>query len=237
VFDMVVFDEAPFAAGLDLQTVKAALGEAIDVTPSGDTPFLMFEELAGVIAGYNASPDHRTGPHVIVDVGASTLDVATFHIPDGAYNVQVLMSGVEVLGAEALRLALQEAVPKPTLRAACAHHTRHILSTTFRRKDRNFAPKNGIAKPLLLVGGGRLTEIHDELYTVLAEGLEGLKRTPMPGSILLASTETDYERLLLAWGLSQDQVDIPELKRPSEIEDEVRRHRDYRDVYVDKDMC
>jgi hypothetical protein len=58
---VAAFNAAPFAADLDIQTVKAALGEAVDVTPSGDTPFWMFEELAAVIAGYNASPDHRTG--------------------------------------------------------------------------------------------------------------------------------------------------------------------------------
>jgi hypothetical protein len=232
------FHLAPFAEGLDLNLVKEALrdakgGEAV----SADTPFLLFEELAGVIAGYRASPDHRTGPHVIVDVGASTLDVATFHIPDGDHKVLVFMSAVGLLGAEALRAARQVDVPDPTFRAACAQHTRHVLSVTFHRKDADFFPLNGIPKPLLFVGGGRLTDVHDELYSNYPKGLEAPRRTPEPGANLAYDHDTDFARLLLAWGLAQEELDLPQLKPPSEIEDEVRRHRDYRDVYVDKDMC
>ena len=47
----------------------------------------------------------------------------------------------------------------------------------------------------------------------------------------------DFARLLLAWGLSQEETELPVLKPPSEIEDEVRRIRDYQDGYVDKDVC
>jgi len=232
------FEVAPFAADLDLETVKAAHKRATaDQPTTADTPFVLFEELAGVIAGYKASPDHRRGPHVIVDVGASTLDVATFHIPDGDHKVLVFMSGVGLLGAEALRASRDVAVPDPTFRAACAQHTRHVLSTTFLRKDSDFFPQNGIPKPLLFVGGGRLTDVHDELYSNYPKGLEAPRRTPAPGSNLRYDTDTDFARLLLAWGLAQDELDLPQLKPPSEIEDEVRRYRDYRDLYVDKDMC
>lgn len=232
------FEVAPFAAELDLETVRAAHKRATADAPiTADTPFLLFEELAGVIAGYKASPDHRRGPHVIVDVGASTLDVATFHIPDGDYKVLVFMSAVGLLGAEALRAARRAEVPDPTFRAACAQHTRHVLSTTFLRKDSDFFPLNGVPKPLLFVGGGRLTDIHDELYSNYPKGLEAPRRTPAPGSNLQYEPDTDFARLLLAWGLSQEELELPLLKPPSEIEDEVRRHRDYRDVFVDKDMC
>lgn len=232
------FDVAPLAADLDLETVKAAHKRAMGDQPvTADTPFVLFEELAGVIAGYKASPDHRRGPHVIVDVGASTLDVATFHIPDGDHKVLVFMSAVGLLGAEALRAARGVPVPDPTFRAACAQHTRHVLSTTFLRKDSDFFPQNGIPKPLLFVGGGRLTDVHDELYSNYPKGLEAPRRTPAPGANLRYDSDTDFARLLLAWGLAQEELELPQLKPPSEIEDEVRRHRDYRDLFVDKDMC
>lgn len=232
------FEVAPFAADLDLETVKAAHKRAAaNLAITADTPFVLFEELAGVIAGYKASPDHRRGPHVIVDVGASTLDVATFHIPDGDHKVLVFMSSVGLLGAEALRAARRSEVPDPTFRAACAQHTRHVLSTTFLRKDSDFFPLNGFPKPLLFVGGGRLTDVHDELYGNYPNGLEAPRRTPAPGANLQYDAGTDFARLLLAWGLAQEELELPILKPPSEIEDEVRRHRDYRDVFVDKDMC
>lgn len=232
------FEVVPFAADLDLETVKAAHKRATaDLETTADSPFVLFEELAGVIAGYKASPDHRRGPHVIVDVGASTLDVATFHIPDGDHKVLVFMSAVGLLGAEALRAARGADVPDPTFRAACAQHTRHVLSTTFLRKDSDFFPQNGIPKPLLFVGGGRLTDVHDELYSNYPKGLEAPRRTPAPGANLRYDADTDFARLLLAWGLAQEELDLPLLKPPSQIEDEVRRHHDYRDRYVDKDMC
>lgn len=204
------FDVAPFVADLDLATVKAALASAATDGPvSAETPFVLVEELAGVIAGYKASPDHRTGPHVIVDVGASTLDVATFHIPEGDHKVLVFMSAVGLLGAEALRSARQLEVPDPTFRAACAQHTRHVLSTTFLRKDSDFFLQNGIPKPLLFVGGGRLTDVHDELYSHYPKGLEAPRRTPAPGSNLSYDYETDFARLLLAWGLAQEERNFP----------------------------
>jgi hypothetical protein len=233
------FEVAPFATDLDLETVKAAHRRAAaHAETTADSPFVLFEELAGVIAGYKASPDHRRGPHVIVDVGASTLDVATFHIPDGDHKVLVFMSSVGLLGAEALRAARRSEVPDPTFRAACAQHTRHVLSTTFLRKDSDFFPLNGIPKPLLFVGGGRLTDVHDELYGNYPNRLEAPRRTPAPGPNLQYDMATDFARLLLAWGLAQEQLELPVLKPPSEIEDEVRRrHYDYRDRYVDKDMC
>jgi hypothetical protein len=136
-----------------------------------------------------------------------------------------------------LRAARQVDVPDATFRAACAQHTRHVLSVTFHRKDADFFPLNGIPKPLLFVGGGRLTDVHDELYSNYPKGLEAPRRTPEPGANLAYDHDTDFARLLLAWGLAQEELDLPQLKPPSEIEDEVRRHRDYRDVYVDKDMC
>lgn len=232
------FEVAPFAADLDIETVKAAHKRAMaSPATTAESPFVLFEELAGVIAGYKASPDHRSGPHVIVDVGASTLDVATFHIPEGDHKVLVFMSAVDLLGAEALRAARRRDVPDPTFRAACAQHTRRVLSTTFLRKDSDFFPQNGIPKPLLFVGGGRLTDVHDELYSNYPKGLEAPRRTPAPGANLQYDKNTDFARLLLAWGLSQEESELPLLKPPSEIEDQVRRHYDYRDRYIDKDMC
>lgn len=232
------FRLAPLADTLDLSMVKEVLKSATaDDAVSSETPFLLFEELAGVIAGYRASPDHRTGPHVIVDVGASTLDIATFHIPEGDYKISVFMSAVGLLGAEALRTARRVDVPDKTFRSACAHQTNHVLQFTRQQKDIDFQYENGIPKPLLFVGGGRLTDVHNPLYRNYSNALEAPRRTPEPGSNLSYDRNTDFARLLLAWGLAQEELDLPLIKPPSEIEDEVRRHHDYRDKYVDKDMC
>ena len=170
-------------------------------------------------------------------MGASTLDVATFHITEGDHKILVFMSAVELLGAEALRTARREDVPDKTFSSACAHQTDRVLHFTRQRKDIDFQFENGIPKPLLFVGGGRLTDVHDPLDKNYSEALEAPRRTPEPGANLTYDRNTDFARLLLAWGLAQEELDLPLIKPPSEIEDEVRRRHDYRDKYVDKDMC
>jgi len=93
-----------------------------------------------------------------------------------------------------------------------------------------------VPKPMLFVGGGRLTDLHGPFYERYQNGLESPLRTPKPGRNLSYDKKTDVERLLLAWGLSQDQIEIPELRPPSQVEEEVRRERDYTAGYVSKDM-
>lgn len=232
------FRAAPSARELDLEMIKAALATADPSHPeSSDTPFVVFEELAAVIAGYRASPEKKVGPHMVVDVGASTLDVATFYVPEDADDeVPVYMSGVEILGAEALAAARRLGVPDATFQAACGAHTRHVWSNTFLKKNASFFPNNGVPKPLLFVGGGRLTDLHGPFYERYQNGLEAPLRTPKPGKNLSYDKKTDVERLLLAWGLSQEQIAIPELRPPSRIEEEVRRERDPTAGYVSKDM-
>ena len=195
------FELAPYAPDIGLRDVAETLRSiAPEVSASATTPFLQFEELAGVIAGYRASPDARGGPHVVVDVGASTLDVATFSIlngDDGA-KVPVYMSAVGLLGAAALKVARKKGVSDETFSLACNQHTRHVISHTFLCKNPSFFPMNGVPKPLLFVGGGRLTDVHERLYQQYPAGLEAPLVTPLPGPNLQYDEDTDFARLLLA---------------------------------------
>ncbi len=234
------FQLAPRAPDIDLSAVTEFVRLATPAAKvTGTTPFLMFEELAGVIAGYRASPDARTGPHVVVDVGAATLDVATFHIPNEGDHmpVPVYMSGVELLGAGALEAARRKQISDETFSLACNQHTRHVINHTFLNKNPSFTWGNGVPKPLLLVGGGRQTALHDHLYRNYPAGLQAPLVTPEPGTRMGYDAHSDFARLLLAWGLSQEDVMLPKLKPPSEIEDYVQKTSDYTRHYVDKDMC
>lgn len=231
------FRLAAVSGDITLSAVKAALSESGPASePGKETPFVIFEELAAVIAGYCASRERRFGPHMVVDVGASTLDVATFYIPEGDNPIPVYMSGVELLGAHALTAARRNNVPDETFKAACAAHTSHVLSNTHLKKNASFAPMNGVAKPLLFVGGGRLTDVHSALYERYHEGLEAPLQTPAPGRNLKCDKSTDFARLLLAWGLAQQEVELPILRPPSQVEGEMRSRRDYTDKYTDSSM-
>ena len=235
------FALAPHASSLRLDDVKAALQRDVgSVKTTTDTPYQLFEELAGVVAGYMLTPEKAGGPHIIVDVGAATLDVATFHIPDGEYPLEVYESGVELLGAQALACALAGGAPEQTFRAACQAHTHCVLSQTFRTKNYSFLPgEGGPTKPMIYVGGGRLTPVHQSTYEGYSRAYLAPMRSPGVGRWLERDLKTDQERLLLAWGLAQDPGTdaIPRIRPPSEIVPNLLRHRSFDDRFIRPEDC
>jgi hypothetical protein len=232
---------APHAAALRLEDVKAALQRELGPTDTTtETPYQLFEELAGVVAGYMLTPEKAGGPHIIVDVGAATLDVATFHIPDGEHPLEVYESGVELLGAQALECAISMGVPEPTFRAACQAHTHGVLSRTFRTKNYSFLPgEGGPTKPMIYVGGGRMTKLHQSTYEGYARAYLAPMRSPGVGRWLERSFATDQERLLLAWGLAQDPGTdaIPRIRPPSTVVPTLQRQRDWQGSYAGAEVC
>ncbi len=232
---------APSADALTLDAVTAALRQELGPTEThAHTPYQLFEELAGVVAGYMLTPERSAGPHIIVDVGAATLDVATFFIPDGENPLEVYESGVELLGAQALDCAMAAQIPASTFGAACQEHTRHILSKTFRTKDYAFLPGPGNpSKPMIYVGGGRKTSLHQSTYEGYAKAFLAPMRSPGVGRWLERNVETDQERLLLAWGLAQDPgADaIPRIRPPSQVVPVLRRTKDWEGRFIGPEAC
>lgn len=235
------FGLAPDASSLRLDDVKTALQRDVGcVETATDTPYQLFEELAGVVAGYMLTPEKAGGPHIIVDVGAATLDVATFHIPDGEHPLEVYESGVELLGAQALACALAGGAPEQTFRAACQAHTHGVLSQTFRTKNCSFLPgEGGPTKPMIYVGGGRLTTVHQSTYEGYSRAYLAPMRSPGVGRWLQRDLETDQERLLLAWGLAQDPGTdaIPRIRAPSQVVPTLRGQREWGNRFVGAEHC
>lgn len=235
------FALAPHASALSLEDVQTALQRELGSTETtNDTPYQLFEELAGVVAGYMLTPEKAGGPHIIVDVGAATLDVATFHIPDGEHPLEVYESGVELLGAQALQCAMATGVPEPTFRAACQSHTHGVLSQTFRTKNYSFLPgEGGPTKPMIYVGGGRMTSVHQSTYEGYSRAYLAPMRSPGVGRWLERDLETDQERLLLAWGLAQDPGTdvIPRIRPPSQVVPTLRGQRHWEAGYVGAEVC
>jgi len=232
---------APRAAALHLSDVREVMQREIGSTATeADTPYQLFEELAGVVAGYMMTPEKAGGPHIIVDVGAATLDVATFYIPDGDYALEVYESGVELLGAQSLQCALAASVPEATFRGACQAHTHGVLSKTFNTKNYSFLPgPNFPSKPMIYVGGGRMTALHRSTYDRYSKAYLAPMRSPGVGRWLERSLATDQERLLLAWGLAQDPGTgaIPRIRPPSQVIFEPPPERDWQRNYIDKSNC
>lgn len=234
------FAIAPNATALHLDAVRAALQRELCSTETqADTPYQLFEELAGVVAGYMLTPERAGGPHIIVDVGAATLDVATFHIPDGEYPLEVYETGVALLGAQSLECARAAGVPEQTFRAACQAHTSSVLSKTFRTKNYTFLPgEGGPSKPMIYVGGGRLTSLHQAVFKGYADAYVAPRRSPEVDRWLERDLKTDAGRLLLAWGLAQDPAEaIPLIKPPSKVDPILPRKRDWEGGYAGAEVC
>lgn len=74
--------------------------------PDADTPVEVVPEIVAEVIGYARSKRRSNGLHVVVDVGASTLDICGFnlHAPDGEDCYELFTSLVERLGLNELHL-------------------------------------------------------------------------------------------------------------------------------------
>jgi hypothetical protein len=221
-----------------LELVERAYSDASPARVSqGLHGIRVYGELEGVIAGYLATPDRRPGPHMIVDVGASTLDAATFRLytHEGESRADVYATEVEMLGAEALRWASAAGVAEQDFRRACGHVAWKTFHDTRRHKDRGFDRTTGVEPvKFLFVGGGRHTELHSELFDNPPKDLYlgAPTATPIPANQTVSERGVDFARLLVAYGLSRDPSLLPKTRLPSQVENETRRSLDVADRYI-----
>jgi hypothetical protein len=216
---------APYSDELTHSDVRSVYQRSIPELPEG---FNAVPELLAAISGYAVQPTAPTGPHLLVDVGASTLDLVTFNLLEHT-RVSVFTAGVELLGAAALEVARAADVPDGTFKLACDHLFDQVFSSAkketraptlfdprFRRRD----------VQLLTTGGGCATDIHsqfvDEMTKVRVLGELPLVRPVPPKTI--SQRRCDRSRLLLAFGLTRDEPELLELRLPSEIENLPQQH-------------
>jgi len=213
------------ATDLTLSRVRKVVTAATPVLPLG---FDLVPELAAAIAGYAADPTTPSGPHVLVDVGAATLDIVAFNLHDRGQKVAVLASGVDMFGAASLDWARIGGVDDKTFKDACDFQFEQVYghARSPERDPRGFHPAwrgNGTVR-LVTTGGGCATALHTNFIaemikpTVLGEGKIG---RPVPPGII-TSESCDRSRLLLAYGLTRDVTQIAQCRRPSQIENLTR---------------
>ena len=208
---------APFAGALKLDDVRSALRASAPVLPPG---FELVPELTAAIAGYAADPTARAGAHMLVDVGASTLDIVAFNLV-GRSKAPVFAAGVELLGASALGWARKAEIDDTTFKRACDlqfenvyGHARSpqiapmLFHSTYRSAD----------VQALYTGGGCHTDLHRRFVEEMPGALGPLAPyRPLPPPRLV-NTECDISRLLLAFGLTRDVGELYDCKLPSQIE-------------------
>ena len=108
-WELSLYSEAP-----TIETAARAChsAEARGATDS-ETPIDVVPEIVAEVVGYARSKRRQSGLHVVVDVGASTLDICGFNLysPEGEDRYSLLTALVERLGLHALHGQRMEAIP------------------------------------------------------------------------------------------------------------------------------
>ncbi|MDH2134881.1 hypothetical protein N5J77_27490 [Sphingobium yanoikuyae] len=209
---------APFASRLTPDLVRQTHSRSPDRLPTG---FYLVPELTAAVAGYAFAPTSQPGSHMLVDVGASTLDIVAFNLV-GRERVAVFSAAVELLGAAALDSALSRQLSAGDFKRACDHEFEEVYGrarSPERAQDGFHAAYRRKPVQLLVTGGGCKTEVHDRFIAEMpTERVLGAAPTihPLPPKAM-TDMSCDRSRLLLAYGLTRDLPDLPEIKLPSQV--------------------
>jgi len=199
----------------------------------------VYPELAAVVAGYSGTKERHMGPNVVIDCGAATLDIATFILRPGTGQAafSIFEAEVAILGAEAWRWAKAQRVTQDDFLVACHDLQRTVfLPTQHHRAPREFGTNpatNTKDVQLIAVGGGMNAKLYRTFTNPLATHY-GRQELRLSAPEKLKCIEgTDYSRLLLADGLARQPFDIPEFRKPSEIDDVHKKQIDYSGNYIE----
>ena len=210
----------PFAERLTLTDVRKTHQSSSGSLPAG---WGLIPELTAAIAGYTSEPTSLDGAHVLIDVGASTLDIVAFNHVRRERNA-VISAGVELLGAAALEAALAENITNEDFRWACDRQFNSVFGDACRpsRGSNGFSPVlRSREVQLITTGGGCASKLHsafieDKNDPKILGSLPIMRPEPPASSVTGVS---DPSRLLLAYGLTRDIPELLGLKLPSQVPD------------------
>lgn len=206
-------------------------------TPELPVGFDLVPELTAAITGYANEHFAKDGAHILIDVGASTLDVVAFNLVDRT-RVAAFAAEVKLLGAAALEAARGIGLSDDLFRRACAEQYLEVLNHA---RHPNVAPRNFDATlrrspvQLITIGGGSKTSVHKEFITRVDSTLGDLKIIQPSPPAHMTNLKCDASRLLLAYGLTSDFPEQLELRRPSEIPP-IQAHRGSAMSFISKDV-
>lgn len=206
----------PYATCLTHSKVRECYQASTHDLPSG---FDLVPELTAAISGYANEPFARDGAHILIDVGASTLDVVAFNLVNRE-RVAAFAAEVNLLGAAALEAAQSDGFPHDLFRRACIEQYDQVFN--YARHPR-VAPRNFDATlrrnpvQLMAIGGGCKTAVHKEFIARVHPTLGDLKLMHPSPPAQMTRIKCEASRLLLAYGLTSDIPEQLELRRPSEI--------------------
>ena len=200
-----------------LQLLDEEVAGRLEVT----YPILVVPEFIGAVMGYFHSTQCKTGQYIICDFGGLTMDCVCFGFSrreDGTALLKIYGSSVQNFGAEIVKAALKQEIPKDKIATAIGNFICQPIIESFPKTGHN-AHAWGGRMPLFVIGGGRHLGAYDNCF-IEAQRLvkNAWFNTVFSKQDLDLDEEFSVEeangrncgRLLVAWGLSHSDLDLPE---------------------------
>lgn len=221
----------PNANNLTLNDVE----EALATGDGGALPVELHTELSGAIAGYCAGPRPYLGPHMIIDCGSATLDIASFQLGNEPWPIAIHAAGVEPLGADACVTYQAAGATHDDCRGAARHHEHRIFAETLHVAQHDFGQdeQRRYQYQVIVIGGGMSGPIHGPLFDNMADAFQRPFHRPTLDPGLALEVGTQPGRLILADGLARAPVDLREVAMPR---DRPRLVADDLPVFISKDQ-
>lgn len=202
----------PVADRLTISLVR----QAAENSESPTMPFEIHAELVGAIAGYQASPSRRYGPHMLIDCGSATLDIVTFTDRQNVEEMPAWAASVETLGADAIRAYRNAGRASDVCLGAINYQEHRVCMRTraHRRDGTAFSQANGVYPyQVIVTGGGIDSPLHSDWLERIEQHFQSRFVRPELGD-LACETGCKNERLIIADGLARDPFDLRKLTLP-----------------------
>ncbi len=214
----------------------------------------LIPEIVAEAMGMIKSRMAQRGLYFMVDIGASTLDACTFRISNSGSRggFHLFTGGVRLFGTYAQKWISEIDITSEQLKHACETLLRRIVWRTKIRCDKN-AKEWETELPVLVCGGGSKDNFYEQSIKGIDEMLKQhtnasgarIRPVPLPKNLATKCTPENYHRLAVAWGLSFQEFDVPEIDipdhmdailEPPEPKNSVRRRPKYEENFVSKDQ-
>ncbi len=218
-----------------VETVRLSLDDP-DVKEAGSSEeaasnlgVAVIPETAAEVTGFAKSSRGAPGLYLLVDVGALTLDACMFRLNQREGDLYAFMEAqVRPLGVDSFHWFLGEGKTEPEFVSQCERTLRTVVWNTKKDRDRNAECwRPGYDVPVFLAGGGAANHLHRKTVGALGPWLKEhtpndgvrLVELPVPRTLELPETLTDFGRMVVAWGLSYPPTEIGEIRAMRDIED------------------
>lgn len=209
---------------------------------------LVVPEFIGAVMGYFHSAQKKNGQFMICDIGGLTIDAVCFgfyQTSEGRTLIKIYGSSVSPFGSEIAKISVDEGIPKESLATAIGSFLCGPIKDSHEKTGYN-APAWGGEMPLFVIGGGR----HYEGYSnAFSEAERLIKNSWFKTSFRKLELDLNEEldisrargrscgRLLVAWGLSHSDLDLPEWLARRDLPDGPKlRKVDMEDIFVGKEQ-